>query len=235
MAVRNTPNNNVIETQAPRRKSPWSWLLFLLGLLGLAAGWYFYTLSQQTDEVEVLTREGVITQIQELSRLQTITFGVDTVITSQKKGTWQSLWQDEQKGLFVAHGRVNAGVDLNKLTAQNVTVTPLVSNEDGDAQVQSDADLNIAITLPPAEIFDVYLDDIDVYDLQTGLFGIMKTDPAIFEKAQDSGKQEVLKMACKGEVLQMATDNAQKQVAGLFGLTGAQVTVTTTAPNGCNL
>lgn len=35
-------------------------------------------------------------------------YNVDTVITSQKQGNWYALWQDQQKALFVAHGRVQA-------------------------------------------------------------------------------------------------------------------------------
>ncbi len=218
------------------KKPSTSWLsrlLLLLGLIALAAGVYLYAASQKKDAVTVLTRDGVITQIKELSRLQTVVFAVDTVITSSKEGNWYALWQDQQKGLFVAHGRVNAGIDLNKLTPQSVEVTPIATEADGAAIVASDADLNIHITLPAAEVFDVYLDDIEVYDLQTGLFGVMKTDPAIFEQAQASGKQEVLAMACKGDVLQMATDNAQKQVESLFKLTGATVTVDTQPATSC--
>ena len=104
---------------------------------------------------------------------------MDTIITTQKQGNWYALWQDEQKGLFVAHGRVLAGVDLQKLTPADVTVAPkadLPINEDGEPQVTSDADLNITINLPAAEIFEVFLEDIEVYDMQTGLFNLMQPD-----------------------------------------------------------
>ena len=58
------------------------------------------------------------------------------------------------KGLFVAHGRVTAGIDLNQLKPTDVQVTP-----DGS---------HVSITLPAAQILDSYLDNIEVYDIQTG-------------------------------------------------------------------
>ena len=131
------------------------------------------------------------------------------------------MWQDEQKGLFVAHGRVTAGVDLNKLAPSNVQVS-----EDGQ---------QISIALPAAEVFEVYLDDIEVYDINTGLFGLAKVDPNIFNQAQVAGKKQVLAMACRGGVMQMANDNAQKQVQGLFELTGATVVVHSVSPGRCAL
>ena len=40
-----------------------------------------------------------------------------------------------------------------------------------------------------------------------------------------SGKAEVLAKACEGDVLEMATENAQRQVQSLFAMTGASVTI----------
>ncbi|WP_319800158.1 DUF4230 domain-containing protein [Psychrobacter sp. I-STPA6b] len=173
--------------------------------------------------METITRDGVITQIQSLNRLQTIAFSVDTIITSQRQGNWYRLWQDEQKGLFVAHGRVIAGVDLNKLTAEQVQVS------------ETDNGTQIEITIPKAEVFSVYLDDIEVYDLDTGLFGLVKADPDIFRQAQISGKQQVLKTACEGHMMTMALDNAQKQIQSLFSLTGATVIVHNQGVGNCSI
>ena len=41
----------------------------------------------------------------------------------------------------------------------------------------------------------MYLDDIEVYDWQTGLFGVVDNDPKILSEAQLSAKNEVLKKA----------------------------------------
>ena len=180
--------------------------------------------------VSAITRDGVVTEIQQLNRLTTVAFSVDTVITSQKEGAWFKLWQDRQKGLFVATGRVQAGVDLSKLTQEMVTVT---YDEQTDRNVAPQA--HIKITLPASELFDVYLDNIQVYDWQTGLFGLVDNDPQILSIAQTQGKLEVLQKACQGGIMQMALDNAKEQVAGLFKLTGAEVTVIADSKGACQL
>lgn len=170
--------------------------------------------------VSAISREGIVTDIQKMARLNTVAFSVDTVITSSKEGTWYKLWQDEQKGLFIAKGRVLAGVDLSKITADDVRVE---FDEQTNPKIPPHA--NITITLPKSEIFEVFLDDIQVYDWQTGLFGMVAGDPAILTQAQESGKVEVLKKACQGDIMTLAKDNATEQVKGLFALTGASITI----------
>lgn len=180
-----------------------------------------------TTNSTAITREGVISEVQKLNRLNTVAFGVDTVITAQKEGTWYKLWQDGQKGLFVAQGRVLAGVDLAKLTADKVSIT--YPPDDKTAKP------TIEIVLPASEVFEVYLDNIQVYDWQTGLFGIVDNDPEILNQAQLQGKSEVLKKACEGNIMQIALDNAKEQVAGLFALTGAVVSVQAQQVGACKL
>lgn len=169
-----------------------------------------------SPQVHAISREGVVTQIQTMSQLTTSAFNIDTVITAQKTGTWQRLWQDEQKGLFIAKGRVLAGVDLSKITADDVDV---------HYPKGIDEPVKIMITLPNSQIFEVFLDDIQVYDWQTGLFGVVDNDPDILAQAQASAKAEVLKKACQGDILTLAKDNATEQIKGLFTLTGANVAV----------
>lgn len=173
-----------------------------------------------TPAVSAITKEGVITEIQKLSRLNSVAFSVDTVITAEKQGNWYRLWQDGQRGLFVAHGRVLAGIDLAKLNAEMVSVS---YGEQTDPDIAPVA--YVDITLPPAQIFEVYLDNIQVYDWQTGMFGLVDNDPEVLNQAQTQGKLEVLSKACDGQIMQMALDNAKEQVAALFQLTGAEVRV----------
>ena len=225
-------------------KKPTQWigiLLLMVGFLSMALmAWQLFKPTQPSP-VEAISRDGVVSQIQQLNRLQTVAYSVDTVITSEKQGTWYSLWQAKQKGLFIAHGRVNAGVDLAKLTPQMITLNPIVPEvSDSQAnpnqianQVTSLDNANIHITLPPAQIFDVYLDDIELYDWKTGVFGMLQADPAILKEAQSVGKSQVLKQACQGGILKLATDNAKVQVEQLFEMTGARVTVAVSPSQSC--
>ncbi|MGP4847805.1 DUF4230 domain-containing protein, partial [Marinobacter sp. 1Y8] len=217
-----------------------SWVILFIGLAAIVFAIYSAQNKPEEAPIETITREGVITQIQQLNRLHTVAFSVDTVITSERPGSWMKLWQDEQKALFIAHGRVEAGVDLSALTPEMVQVVqPAQANEDeeqvADANSPAATMPQINITLPPTEIFSVYLDDIEIYDWQTGAFGMMQVDPKILAQAQTMAKKEVLERACRGDVMNMALQNAQTQLQQLFALTGAVVTVTTQGAGACQL
>jgi len=173
------PNmNNANATQkTPRRPiAIMSWVILLIGLAAIVFAVYSAQNKPEEAPIETITREGVVTQIQQLNRLHTVAFSVDTVITSERPGSWMKLWQDEQKALFIAHGRVEAGVDL-----------------------------------------------------------MMQVDPKILAQAQTMAKKEVLERACRGDVMNMALQNAQTQLQQLFALTGAVVTVTTQGAGACQL
>ena len=228
------------DSKAKKSISMMSWIVLLVGLAAIVLAIYTVQNITKEEPIEAITREGVVTQIQKLNRLETVAFSVDTVITSQRSGSWMKLWQDEQKALFIARGRVEAGIDLSALTPEMVQVIQPTESEVNDAE---NSDVNapvsimpqINITLPPSEIFSVYLDDIEIYDWQTGAFGMMQVDPKILKQAQSMAKAEVLERACRGDVMTMALDNAQTQLQQLFALTGAVVTVTTQGAGSCQL
>jgi hypothetical protein len=238
----NPDMNNANATQKPAKHpiATMSWVILLIGLAAIVFAIYSAQNKPEEAPIETITREGVVTQIQQLNRLHTVAFSVDTVITSERPGSWMKLWQDEQKALFIAHGRVEAGVDLSALTPEMVQVVqPAQANADEEqvADVNSPAATmpQINITLPPTEVFSVYLDDIEIYDWQTGAFGMMQVDPKILAQAQTIAKKEVLERACRGDVMNMALQNAQTQLQQLFALTGAVVTVTTQGAGACQL
>lgn len=244
----NKPNNRASihpNGAVPPAKKPiamMSWIVLLIGLAAIAFAIYSVQNITKEEPIETITREGVVTQIQQLNRLQTVAFSVDTVVTSERPGSWMKLWQDEQKALFIAKGRVQAGIDLSALTPEMVQVVqPEPANADQEG-AQTDSATNAAplmpainITLPPSEIFAVYLDDIEIYDWQTGAFGMMQVDPKILAQAQSMAKKEVLERACRGDVMNMALKNAQTQLQQLFALTGAVVTVTSQGAGACQL
>ncbi|MGM8891550.1 DUF4230 domain-containing protein [Psychrobacter sp. 1Y1] len=238
----NPDMNNANATQKPAKRpiATMSWVILLIGLAAIAFAIYSAQNKLEEAPIETITREGVVTQIQQLNRLHTVAFSVDTVITSERPGSWMKLWQDEQKALFVAHGRVEAGVDLSALTPEMVQVVqPAQANADEEQVADANSSVatrpQINITLPPTEIFSVYLDDIEIYDWQTGAFGMMQVDPKILAQAQTMAKKEVLERACRGDVMNMALQNAQTQLQQLFALTGAVVTVTTQGAGACQL
>ena len=95
----NPDMNNAKATQKPEKRPivTMSWVILLIGLVAIVFAIYSAQNKPEEAPIETITREGVVTQIQQLNRLHTVAFSVDTVITSERPGSWMKLWQDEQK------------------------------------------------------------------------------------------------------------------------------------------
>lgn len=195
-----------------------SLVLILMTVITAAGSIFWY--KQQQPTIQVLTNEGVLEKIQHLNNLETVAFHIDTVVSSRKSGSWNKLWQDEQKGLFVASGRVVAGLNLSKLKAEHV-------------QVSADGK-HIHITLPPVEILSSSLDKTEIYDIQTGLFGFVDIDPHLLSAAQTEARKQIILTACKSGILETANQNANKQIESLFTLTQAKISVTSATTPHCS-
>ena len=194
------------------------WLLPLL-LLTVAAWWWLNT--QRTPAAQqVMSREAVITQIQSLNRLETTAFQIDSIIRTQQPGHWYNLWQDSQKGLFLVHGSVVAGVDLAQLRPENVHTA---------------ADGRIHIELPPVSVFQVNLDNIEVYDLKTGTLGLHPVDTSVFTTVQTEARTQILASACRAQILTLANEQAQKHITALFALANQPVHVVPAAVPACDV
>jgi hypothetical protein len=140
----------------------------------------------------------IIRQVSSLSRLETASYTIEKVITAESgQGAFSFLFGDRL--ILVAHGQVIAGVDLSKMGEDDVIVA-----EDGTA----------VVTLPPAEILVVKLNNQDsyVYDRETGLIGM---NPALETEARRAAEQEILNAALEDGIMDMAQQNAEAYVRQL--------------------
>nr|WP_253355297.1 DUF4230 domain-containing protein [Neisseria perflava] len=183
--------------------------LVVLCVVALAAGSWLYGHADEQPAHNALTRDGVVMQLKQMNRLESTAFYIDTIIRTEKKGDWRKLWQDAQSGLFTVRGKVLAGLDLDNLTADNVNIV----------------DGKVIISLPPVEILSVDLENIEVYDIQTGTFNLLPPDKAVFNEVQQAARKQVLQSACKADILQHANRQAQAQLENLFALTQTEVSV----------
>lgn len=195
--------------------------IFLILQLAVIGAMYFYLQKKPAAEPatvhNTISRESVITQIKKLNRLESTAFYIDTIITTRKEGKWYMLWQDAQTGLFMAKGRVLAGIDLDKLKPEHVQII------DGKA----------VINMPAAEILSVNTDNIEVYDIKTGSLGITPIDKAVFQEVQDKARKQILESACRADILKHAQAQAQSQLETLFALTQTPVSVHPAALPSC--
>jgi hypothetical protein len=145
----------------------------------------------------------IIKEVQALARLETSRYSVEKVITAEtNQGALAALFGDRL--LLVAHGYVIAGVDMQKITAEDLWL-------DGDV---------LNVRLPAAEVLVASLDNDKsyVYDRQTGLF--TQGDPSLETQARQVAEQEILKAAIEDDILENASANAQTYLRWFFETLG---------------
>jgi Protein of unknown function (DUF4230) len=122
----------------------------------------------------------IVREVRALARLETIQYSVEKIITGEvNQGALQFLFGDRL--LFVAHGVVIAGVDLGKITPDDVWI---------------DQDGRVYMRLPDPEIFVATLDNDKsyVYDRDTGLFthGDLNLEATVRRTAEAEIRQAAL-------------------------------------------
>ncbi|GAB4456075.1 MAG: hypothetical protein OHK0041_20850 [Anaerolineales bacterium] len=149
-----------------------------------------------------------INEIRALARLETIQYSVEKVISGQTGGgTFEALFGD--KILFVGHGKVIAGIDMEKLRPEHLRY------ENGV----------LTVNLPPAEIFIATLDNEKsyVYNRDTGL--LTKPDPNLETLVRQRAEQEILKAALEDGILEQAQLNAEAYLLKFFAALGFPNTI----------
>jgi hypothetical protein len=149
-----------------------------------------------------------INEIRALARLETIQYSVEKVVTGETGGgSFDTLFGD--KILFVGHGTVIAGIDMDKLAPEHMRY------ENGV----------LTVKLPPAEIFIATLDNEKsyVYNRDTGL--LTNPDPNLETLVRQTAEQEILKAALEDGILEQAQINAEAYLFRFFAALGFPNTI----------
>jgi len=155
-----------------------------------------------------------INEIRALARLETIQYSIEKVITAEVgQGTFGFLYGD--KLLFVAHGIVIAGMDMEKL-------------QPGDMRLEGGA---LYVTLPPAEIFITTLDNDKsyVYDREIGVW--TKGNVDLETLARQAAEDEIRKAALEDGILDQAQTNAEAYLLKFFTALGYKTVLFQNDPN----
>jgi len=203
----------------------WGWIIQIIILLILvAAGVYLVnsiqnSISSQLSPVREMTDNlstqisvvlhptptilpdpvTIVHEIRSLARLETIKFSLEKIITAEtRQGVFK--WLVGDRLILVAHGEVIAGIDLNKL-------------DPGALQVRGGI---LYVQLPDPEIFVVAVDNEQsyIYDRVTGLFTNGEVD--LESNARLAAEQEIEESALKDGILELAEQNAENFLGGLF-------------------
>ena len=152
----------------------------------------------------------IVKEVQSLSRLETAAYSIEKIVTAEsQQGPLAFLLGDRL--ILVAHGQVIAGVDLDSLDDDDITI---------------DADGVVHVSLPEAEIFVAALSSEDsyVFDRDTGVLG-QKVD--LETQARQAAEVEIRRAALEDGILDMAQRNAEVTVHQLIrrlGFDGVQFT-----------
>lgn len=149
-----------------------------------------------------------IYDVRALARLETIQYSVEKVITAeQNQGTFDFLFGDRM--LFVAHGVVIAGIDMEKI-------------QPGDMQLSGDI---LNVRLPPAEIFIATIDNQKsyVYTRETGILSKQVID--LETLARQAAEQEIMKAAIEDGILLQAQSNAEAYLLKFFNALGYKTVI----------
>ena len=141
----------------------------------------------------------IVHEVRSLARLETIKFSLEKIITAEtRQGVFK--WLVGDRLILVAHGEVIAGIDLNKLDPEALEVRGGV----------------LYVQLPDPEIFVVAVDNEQsyVYDRDTGLFTHGEVD--LESLARLAAEQEIEESALKDGILELAAQNAESYLGGLF-------------------
>src|SRR5215213_10612572 len=144
-----------------------------------------------------------INEVRALARLETIQYSIEKVITGETGGgTFKTLFGD--KILFVGHGTVIAGIDMEKLQPEDMHF------ENGV----------LTVKLPPAEIFIATLDNEKsyVYQRDTGI--LAKPDLNLETLVRQSAEDEIRKAAIEDGILTQAQANAEAYLFKFFAALG---------------
>jgi len=213
----------------PKRKFPWTLIILIILVLAVSSAAWFLAVSlrnqvsntlsplQQTNnalstQVSSLLHPTptvipdpvtIIREVQSLARLETIQYTVEKVITAEvNQGLFGPLFGDRL--LFVAHGTVIAGIDMDRIETKDLWL-------EGDV---------LKARLPAAEVFSASLNNEQsyVYDRNTGL--LTKGNPQLESEARKVAEQEILKAAQQDGILDLAQQNAEVYLERLFNALG---------------
>jgi Protein of unknown function (DUF4230) len=169
------------------------WLVTGTGLLSLLRAYRGGSLIR-------IDQPTVVRQIQQLERLETVSFTMDKIISGEHESPYLPKFLVSDRLLLVVHGEVIAGVDLSKL-------------QPGDVSLQGQS---ISLRLPKAQILVTRLDNSQtrVYSRDTGLFS--SPDPNLESEVRQEAERQLQEAAIQGDILKTAETNARSTISSLL-------------------
>ncbi len=162
----------------------------------------------------VVSAPDVIEKIQQLNRLETVKYSLDTIVEGNESSPVLPDALAGDKLLMIVHGSTVAGVDLSQLKPESVQITETPNGR------------NIQLTLPASQVFETTVDEAKsrVYSRDTGIF--VRADPNLESATRAKAQTDLQQAALSDGILDAASKNARVAVIALLqGLGFAHVEV----------
>jgi hypothetical protein len=174
------------------------WALAALALLvfGICAG--LTAAHWRGGGPRVANTVAVVEQVQTLSDLVTVKYVMQKVeiVDSPPESTLGKFIQGDNKVLLLAMGVVKAGIDLKKITPDDVTISGRV----------------ITIKLPPPRITDAYLDDSQTKVIERTTGFLRSLDKDLEQTTRQYAVQDIRIAAQQNGILNDANDRARLEL-----------------------
>lgn len=185
-----------------------------------------FTPKPPEDKVDMRTL--VIEQVQGASELTTAIFAMEAVVPTESNRTVGNYVVGQTNLLYIAHGEVRAGIDLEAISEENIEVI------DGSGEQPP----SLVVTLPAPKILDSKLDVTrsKVYDYDRGFLSLgPDRAPELQTLAQQEALKRIRQGACDEGILSMASERAEVTMRQLLAPMGhGNLTVNITEPEGCS-
>lgn len=168
-------------------------------------------------QIELATT--IVQQIKEIEELTTAVYTMKTVVPTSAERKIGELVLATTKLVYIAHGEVRAGIDLDRLTPEQIKIT-------------SD---KIQINLPPPQILDQKIDvnRSRVFDYNRGFLNLGPDfAPQLQTQAQKESLKQIVHAACEQGILDIANQKAEHTLTQLLAQNTKQVIeIKTTSPS----
>lgn len=199
-------------------------LASLAGLAFLRSGSQFVegvklALTPKPPEERVDVKTVVVQQVREVSELTTAVFTMEAVVPAQSDRKIGDYTIGKTNLLYLAYGEVQAGVNLEEITAADVTLSA-----DGT---------QVKLVLPPPKLLDSKIDveRSSVYDYSRGFLNLgPDRAPELQEMAQKEALTKIERAACEQDILMQASDRAELVVTQLLKSAGFEEVIVETSP-----
>src|SRR5581483_7267460 len=144
----------------------------------------------------------IVQQVQTLADLVTVKYVLQKVeiVDSPPSSTLGQFVQGDDRVLLLAQGIVKAGIDLRKISADDVNI----SNK------------SITIKLPQPQVTDAYLDDAQTKVIERTTGFLRSLDKDLEQKTRQTALDDIRRAAQENGILNDANDRARLQLKTFF-------------------